>query len=1073
MLTIVRSPLPSLSSEPATLPPEVSRLLKRLQERPQRCQCIVPTGRRTRALLHNWLRTEERSASLLPGLHTIKSFAAQLLEYSPKQLPQISGPERLLRVARAWQEVMQRPPGSKLVRQLDRFIRDWQACNLPLPSKTAGDFELLVQHYCAGLQADHRSDYYASLRVLVQEIADPESWPNRLFLQRIDLVLVDGFHRLERLELELIAALALRCEVLAWLVGVPGQPSWNMLESVVERLREGATDPLVLDHVPEPTTPFTRLGRRLFSPEPMPSTRSQPLPGLYKLETANNALEVEAVAKRIKADYLDSQKTDRPLRLSDIAIVIPGPDYDPLIREIFPRAGLEFNLAGQALHVSTSRPARVLNAAVELAYGHWRHDLLYDFLNLPLVKRCLADVHRLHTLFEHRPRVRRQLDYPVWQGTWDRHLQKLRTRIDRWSKGELELPEQTILNRDEFVSKQRELAGSLERLTQSIQTILKPVAAITNLVDGATTLDELVKPCVELLCLLDIAQWLAPHQQAREKSEKQYGVAVPWVEYEKDQKAYYRLLSILKTLPAIPPHRLPRTSQGRVDAVRALQLALESETYQIKTADDAGVQLFELREIRGLRFRHLYVLGLVDGQIPQLPEEGILARRRRETPALDEQLKSREWELATVFSQLFETAEERLVLACPGLDAYQKNAPSRFLVAVEKQVALTPLEPANVTAGMHEATIELGRMARETDQETSRQADKENGLEDVAADLASWRLRHTRSGMDGRRIRVDAEPILQLLFHDGCVFSPSELETYAACPFRYFGARVLKLEERDPDRTRWYYGSLVHRVFQLFYTELRQRMEVGEGEPLPAIELVHRARLLELFEAEWEQLDDGSLPAELKNLFGCDQGVLHLFFEAIATIEKEHGNLLNEFVLRDGHGDAILLGTDDHNRQVLLTGKIDRVDVDRAERTRAIILDYKTGRSRSATERKVKIEDGRMLQLPLYAAALERVRAELKVVGGAYIHVSEKLADAKKAIAAAGELIPRGGRSTSVPFETEAARRLALQLVGEIRDGNFSLTPHSLDRRHSECTSYCEMKHACRNPDGYQAFERY
>src|SRR6266404_2284183 len=127
MLTIVRSPLPSIQSEPASLPRELAVLLKRLDERPQRCQWIVPTARRCRALLRDWLRKEDRSASLWPGLHTLKSFAAQVLEYSSKQWPQVSGPERLLRVARAWQDVMGRSPGSRLVRQLDRFLRDWQA----------------------------------------------------------------------------------------------------------------------------------------------------------------------------------------------------------------------------------------------------------------------------------------------------------------------------------------------------------------------------------------------------------------------------------------------------------------------------------------------------------------------------------------------------------------------------------------------------------------------------------------------------------------------------------------------------------------------------------------------------------------------------------------------------------------------------------------------------------------------------------------------------------------------------------------------------------------------------------
>lgn len=1081
MLMIVRSPLPSSASEPGSLPEGVSTWLKRLERRPQRCQWIVPTGRRRRALLHDWLQERNHSASLLPGLHTIQSFAAQILEYSTRQLPQINTPERLLRVARAWQEVMGRSPGGGLVRQLDRFLRDWQASNLAVPSKPADNLELFVQRYYNGLKSDQRLDPHSSLRLLVEELSDPESWPRRLFLQRIDLILLDGFHRLERLELKLIAALSGGCDVLTWLVAVPGQRSWALLEFAVNWLQEAGTKALVVDHLPAAKNPLAQLGRRLFPSEPGGILSCKPKQGrketaaqpeLFRLETADNVLEVEAVAKRIKADYLASQTSDRPLRLSDVAVVIPGPDYDPLVREVFPRSGLEFNLAGQALRVSSSRPARVLDGALQLVYGHWRHDLLCDFLNLPLVKRQLVDAHRLHELLEHRPRARQRLDHQVWTGAWDRYLQKLRGCIERWQSGELELPEHTILSKDEFVARQRDLAESLERLLQSIKKILTPVAAIATLVEGATALDAIVAPCIELLELLEIDQWLTPQRQERELSERQYGVAIPWVEYEKDQKAYYKLLGVLSSLPAVPLNRLPLTSQGRPDALGALQLALESETYQIKTEDDAGVQLFELREIRGLRFRHVYALGLVDGQVPQLPEEGFLASQRRRIPALAEQLKQKETEVTYLFSQLFEAAEERLVLSCPCLDTHQKTLPSPFLVAVLERASLLPLEPAELTTGSREATILLGRAAR--DKELAGAGDKdtvasEGWLEEVAAAVEHWQSRGTRLG----RIGAEAEPLLQALFPGSHNFSPSELETYAACPFRYFGSRILKLEERDTDRTRWHYGSLVHRVFQAFYTEMRQHLGASDGEPLPAVDLRHRQRLRELFDGEWEQLDDGTLPPDLKNLFACEEGVLHLFFDAIACIEAEHGNLLNEFVLQHDNGAAVLLGEDVKNRPVLLTGKIDRVDVRRAERTRAIILDYKTGRSKSATERGAKVKDGRMLQLPLYAAALQRLRTELQIIGGAYIHLSEKLADANKAIAPVGEFLPTRGKSVPVPFEAEDARRLALKLVGEIRDGNFSLTSHTLDHPHTECTPYCDMKHACRHPDGYQVSAWY
>jgi PD-(D/E)XK nuclease superfamily/Exodeoxyribonuclease V, gamma subunit len=1067
MLTIVRSSIASIGSEPQSLPAGLPDLLIRLQEAPQRCQWIVPTGRRRRALVRTWLRTDQRQASLLPGLHTLQSFTELALQYSPKQWPQIGAAERLLRVARAWQQVMGRSAGDGLIGQLDRFIRDWQACHLDVPAKPADVFERLVEHYCNDLKADQRLDQHSGLRLLVDEVSDPDSWPNRLLLNRIDLLLFDGFHRFDRLELELIAALSNRRDILAWLVGIPGQVSCRTMDWAVQYLHARARKVLVVDHSPSSVAPMAGLGRSLFPEEPTRIERKGPLPGLYRLDADNSTLEVEAVAKRIKSDYLALQATDQPLRLCDIAVVIPGPDYDPLVREIFPRAGLEFNLAGQALHVSGSRPARVLVAALQLIYGHWRHDLLCDFLNLPLVKRRLQDAHRLYDLFEHRPRARRQLDHRAWQEAWDHHLQKLRGRIDRWASGELELPEQTLLSLEEFVAKQRDLADSLERLIASIKVILQPLAAIAALLDGATTLDELTRPCLQLLGLLQIDKWLTPRKQEREPGERQYEVAIPWVEYEKDQKAYSRLLGILQALPAIPIHRLPLTSNGRLDAVAALQLALDSETYQIKTEDDAGVQLFEMRELRGLQFRHVYVLGLVDGQIPRVPEEGLLADRRRRTPALAEQLQQKEAEVTHLFSQLFEAAQERLVLAFPGVDAYEKTRPSRFLVAVQERVHLPSLEPATITAGMREATIRLGRAARTVDNKTSLCPPIE--LKEIAAGLAKWQMR--KCGPDG--IRIEAGALLQTLFPDTRAFSPSELETYAACPFRYFGSRVLKLEERDPNRMRGYYGSLVHRVFQTFYTEMRQLLAIGDDDPLPAIDRRYGIRLIQLFEAEWDQLEDGTLPPDLKNLFACDEGVLHLFIDAMAMIEAEHGNLLNEFVLQNAEGTPVLLGHDKHDRPVLLSGKIDRVDVHRTQRTRAIILDYKTGRNKPPKERRDKAEDGRMLQLPLYGAALKQVRRELEIVGGAYIHVSERLADARKAVAAAGELPNAGGKHSEVPFDVEGTRRLALELVGEIRDGNFSWTRHTFGRPHTECTSWCEMKHACRHPDGYQTFERY
>src|SRR5438132_1356258 len=137
MLTLIRSPLPGVLQASGSLPEEVARLLERVVERPERFAWIVSTGRRKRALVHDWLAISEMQsesrpfrsgllpqlaatlgshqaerrdgvssrARVFPRFFTLESFVAEALQYSPRQKPRISGPERLLRLAGAWQEL--------------------------------------------------------------------------------------------------------------------------------------------------------------------------------------------------------------------------------------------------------------------------------------------------------------------------------------------------------------------------------------------------------------------------------------------------------------------------------------------------------------------------------------------------------------------------------------------------------------------------------------------------------------------------------------------------------------------------------------------------------------------------------------------------------------------------------------------------------------------------------------------------------------------------------------------------------------------------------------------------------
>jgi RecB family exonuclease len=227
--------------------------------------------------------------------------------------------------------------------------------------------------------------------------------------------------------------------------------------------------------------------------------------------------------------------------------------------------------------------------------------------------------------------------------------------------------------------------------------------------------------------------------------------------------------------------------------------------------------------------------------------------------------------------------------------------------------------------------------------------------------------------------------------------------------------------------------------------------------------------MLELFEREWTAMDDGTVPPDLRRLFRHENGVTQLFLEAMDLLEAEHGNLFNEYLLQE-RGGPVRIGTDSRRRPACIVGKIDRVDVHRTEKTRAVVVDYKTGRSVTRRELQAKMEDGRMLQLPLYAAALARLFPELDVVGGAYVHLNEREERADRALARAGDLRCRGMKPAEVPLDPAAAARQAVGLIDRIRGGDFSLTEHAEDSPFPECSTYCPTRHACRQPAGYQRF---
>jgi ATP-dependent helicase/nuclease subunit B len=236
------------------------------------------------------------------------------------------------------------------------------------------------------------------------------------------------------------------------------------------------------------------------------------------------------------------------------------------------------------------------------------------------------------------------------------------------------------------------------------------------------------------------------------------------------------------------------------------------------------------------------------------------------------------------------------------------------------------------------------------------------------------------------------------------VLSPSSLETWATCPFRYFMGHVLRVAAVEEPEEVWTIsplekGSLVHGVMDSFIRTVQERGEVpSPGEPWRP---EHRDLLSQLAheafaEAESRGVTGKALLWEIQQ--EAIRSDLEAFLEADAALRARFGVTPHRvevgFGLRTpAAGEPALPPAERYIPGVgtlRFRGAVDRVDLDASGRV-AVVLDYKTGGASSYEAlKKDPVDAGRRLQLPIYTLALQGILGEGVMVYAAYWFVSAR-----------------------------------------------------------------------------------
>ncbi len=418
--------------------------------------------------------------------------------------------------------------------------------------------------------------------------------------------------------------------------------------------------------------------------------------------------------------------------------------------------------------------------------------------------------------------------------------------------------------------------------------------------------------------------------------------------------------------------------------VKELKDSLKSALFSLRPVSKNRVQVYDVVMALPKEYKVVFVAGLLEKVFPQGVVEDPLFKdaERRVINARDTVLEERSRRVTGerfFFYMAVARARERLYLSHPKYGLEGKPSLASFFIEevkkcfekireVKKDIGdLVPEwreweTPREVMQGLSESLFQ-----------TRSSSLPEPVLQALNDSLAERQFREVlRLGFSDGEARIQDPRIRKIFSGTEGPFSPTRLETFATCAFKYFAGRVLRLREPMEGREFLEMGNVLHKVLEGFYREAPEAERASGrlwSDDSGALKALH-----ERLDREIRRSPFSYLPLYRQKIYETNmKQILLLFVREEKALFEERGLVPTYFEheFRD-------LKVRDGGEEFLIEGKIDRIDVDPGSR-QALVTDYKRSR-RSVTIQK-KLAKGLELQLPLYLLAARRLLG-LEIIGG-------------------------------------------------------------------------------------------
>jgi RecB family exonuclease len=486
-----------------------------------------------------------------------------------------------------------------------------------------------------------------------------------------------------------------------------------------------------------------------------------------------------------------------------------------------------------------------------------------------------------------------------------------------------------------------------------------------------------------------------------------------------------------------------------------------------------GVLVSDFRVAAGLTFKHSVLCGAYEGVFPAgapaepLVEDRIWQDLRRRHPMIEDAALRIERAQAQA-RRAVASASGRVTWTAPlqAANAGREHYPAQVMVTAARALdatidSATALRrasgrawlkrPASPTAALLKGTPLDLTEARVRTSVAARRAGRPPASDNPL--LPSLRLLAARRApgfgpYDGNVAEMTGDALIPR----GSI-SPTALETYATCGFRYFLGHVLRLRppEEPEDRETMdaaERGSIVHAVLQEFFERQRGRGRPAAMEPWGETD---QAELREILESHLDAARERGKTG-LDIYAAHERRRLHAdmanFLEQDSLFRAETGAVPQDFEVHL---------PEDPEAAIPMRGIVDRIDWT-PDRGAAWIIDYKTGSTSSYEGMKDDdpLAGGTRLQLPAYLAAA----AEANRVTPLYWFIST------------------AGKFTRMPFDASDAnmqryRDTLAAIVAGLSGGVFPAVPGNENTYYGgwDNCRYCDFNRLCsrRRDDEFNA----